>query len=134
MGNKFSQTQGLEGNVYVIAGNQMPSPDRKPAAPKGVRAIVCIYELTNTDQATRPGQQPYYSAIGTKKIGQVETDAAGHFSLSLPPGRYSVFVKKGKKFYAYGSDIHNNIAPAEVTAGRMTKVECRVEGDRPAVY
>ncbi len=130
----FSQNQGIEGNVYLMAGNQMPSPDRKPASPQRIRATVFIYELTNTNQATRQGQTPYYSAISTKRIRQVETDDKGYFVAYLPPGHYSLFVKKGALFYSNGWDAHNNIAPAEVIAGKMTRVECRVEGDRPPVY
>ncbi|MDR3716331.1 MAG: hypothetical protein P4L51_26295 [Puia sp.] len=128
------QAQGLEGTVYLVSGNQMPSPDRRPATRRGVRATVCIYELTNISQATRPGLMAYYSAIATRQIAQVEADSTGHFSIALPPGHYSLFVKRGAGYYANGSDTHNNIAPVIVTPGIMTKVECRTEGDRPATY
>jgi hypothetical protein len=130
----FSQSQGIDGNVYLMAGNKMPSPDRKPASPQGIRATVLIYELTNGRQAVREGQTPYYSAIRTKRISQVETDDQGYFVARLPPGHYSVFIKKNTLFYANRWDSNNNIAPAEVIAGKMTRVECGVEGDRPATY
>jgi hypothetical protein len=67
-------------------------------------------------------------------VKQADTDDTGYFKLELPPGHYSLFTKKNGLFYASQFDTRNNIAPVEVTAGKMTRVECRVEGDRKPVY
>src|SRR5882757_342753 len=127
---------GIEGYVYVVAGNQMPSPSRRPSSHHGtgVRSVLYIYKLTNTSQVVRQGQSPYYSAINTELVKQADTDDKGYFKVLLPPGHYSVFTKKGDLFYASRMDEKNNIAPVEVLPGKMTELECRVESDHKPVY
>jgi hypothetical protein len=83
---------------------------------------------------TRQGQSPYYSAVNTQLVVQADTDDKGHFSVLLPPGSYSVFTKKGNLFYASRMDEKNNISPVQVSPGKMTKLECRVESDHRPVY
>ena len=129
---KSMPEQGIEGYVYWLAGNQMPSPDRKPSVPKGIRTTVYIYPLTNINQVTRLGHTPFYTAINTKLVSTVDTDSNGYFKLGLNPGHYSLFIKKGDLFFANGFDKDNNIAPTEVLAGKMTKVDFTVDYD--AVY
>jgi hypothetical protein len=126
--------QGIEGYVVSISGNQMPSPGIKRPLPKGVKTTVYVYELTNLSQAVRQDQSPYYSTIRTKMVKQADTDDTGYFKIGLPPGIYSLFTKKNGLFYASRFDAGNNIAPVEVTSGKMTRVECKVEGDRKPVY
>jgi hypothetical protein len=127
--------QGIEGTVYRVGGNRMPAPNSRPSAsPKGVRAVLYVYELTNISQVDRVGQAPYYQAIHTKLIQQAKTDDKGHFKVSLAAGLYSVFTKKGDLFYASTRDEKNNLAPVEVLPGKMTKVDCSVESDQKPVY
>ena len=129
------QDQGIEGTVFRTGGNRMPAPDRKPSVPKnGVRATIYIYELTNISQVDRIGQQPYYQAIHTRLIRQVDTDEKGHFKVMLPAGQYSLFTKKGDLFYATRRDEKNNLAPVEVLPGKITKVDGNVESDQKPVY
>jgi hypothetical protein len=129
-------SSGIEGVVYSVAGNRMPSPSLKPGPHPGtgVRSVLCIFRLTNTSQVTRQGQSPYYSAVSTQLVRQAETDDKGHFILLLPPGKYSLFTKKGDLFYASRMDEKNNIFPVQVLPGKMTKLECRVESDHKPVY
>ena len=126
--------QGIEGTVFVASGNQMPAPGRPRPVPRGIQTTVFIYALTNIRQVTRVGQSAYYSAVPTKLIHAVETDSLGHFSVSLPVGRYSVFTKKGGLFYASIFDSENNIAPVEVVEGKMSRADCTIEGERKPVY
>jgi len=129
---KSMPEQGIEGYVYWLAGNQMPSPDRKPSVPKGIRTTLYVYPLTNISQVTRQGHTPFYTAINTKLVSTVDTDSNGYFKLGLNPGKYSLFTKKADLFFANGFDKDNNIAPTEVLAGKMTKVDFTVDYD--AVY
>jgi hypothetical protein len=152
------QASGIEGTVYRLSGNQMPSPRRhrplpdtlaahhpspdSPSAnsplpkPKGtgVAGTVCVFELTNDSQVVRQGTSPYCQAVHTRLIRQTNTDDKGNFSILLPPGTYSVFTKKGDLFYATRRDEKNNIAPVEVLPGQMTRVDCRVESDHKVIY
>lgn len=125
-------TQGIQGHVYRISGNQMPSPETKPPTPKGVRAMVYIYELTNLSQVNRTTQSSFYRSISTKLIKTTQSDSSGYYKVKLPPGHYSLFTKKDSLFYANLYDGHNNIAPVYVTPGKMSKVDIKIDYD--AVY
>ena len=148
------QISGISGTVYRLSGNHMPAPNRRPhpsvdsgrtsgapssgnvAARAGVKAIVCIFPLTSDSQVVRASGtgSPYYKAVLTHLIRQVDTDDKGYFQVALPPGTYSVFTKNGDLFYASRRDEKNNIAPVEVLPGKMTRVDCRVESDHKVVY
>jgi hypothetical protein len=128
----------------------MPSPRRPPGTPAadtpsnlsapttpegpGVKAVVCIFALTNDSQVIRQGTSPYCEAVHTRLIRQTDTDDKGNFSIQLPPGTYSVFTRKGDLFYATRRDEKNNIAPVKVLPGKMTRVDCKVESDHKVVY
>ena len=124
--------QGIEGYVYRVSGNQMPSPDKKLSPPKGIKTTLYIYQITNISQVIKQGQSAFYSSIKTKLVSKIETDTNGYFKISIEPGRYSLFAKKDELFFANWFDKDNNIAPAEVLQGKMTKVEFTVDYD--AVY
>jgi hypothetical protein len=121
--------QGIEGYIYFVSGNQMPSPNRKPSLPKGIRTVLYIYHLTNINQVTRQGQSVFYSFVNTIFIAKTESDTNGYFKVHLEPGRYSLFTKKGALFYARIFDKDNNIAPAEVFPGKLTKVKVSIDYD-----
>jgi hypothetical protein len=136
MGVPPLQTSGITGVVYNISGNHMPAPNQRPPTtpPPGVKATICIFELTSDSQTTRLGSSPYYQAIHTHLVRQLDTDDKGFFEVALPPGTYSVFTKKGDLFYASRRDEKNHIAPVEVLSGKMTRVQCSVESDHKAIY
>ncbi|HEY4285735.1 MAG TPA: hypothetical protein VGN00_01435 [Puia sp.] len=164
------QISGISGTVYRLSGNHMPAPNRHAhptfdsgrvsgadsfvrgsfGARPGVKATVCIFELTSINQVVpsggnsgsagrgRPagsgGSSPYYQAVLTHLIRQVDTDDKGYFQVALPPGTYSVFTKKGDLFYATQRDEKNNIAPVKVLPGKITRIQCSVESDHSVVY
>ena len=122
--------QGIEGYVYRIFGNQMPSPNIKPSTPKGTKkTTIYIYERTNISQVVRQGHTSFYVSILSKLVTTTMSDSSGYFKIKLPPGRYSLFTKKDTLFYANWFDKDNNIAPIEVLPGKMTKAEIRVDYD-----
>lgn len=123
----FCKKQGIKGKVYWLSGNQMPSPDVPPPAPKPMKTILYIYELTGRDQAKSVDGGPFYSSISTKLIKEVRSDAEGRFKVRLAPGSYSVFTKKGDLFYANTFDQYNHIAPVKVEVGSFTEMEVRVD-------
>lgn len=123
---------GIKGHVYLVKGNQMPSPDRPPAAPAGLETELYIHALTSISQVVRVESSAFYSQVNTPLITMVKTDASGAFSVKLPPGSYSLFVKKGDKYYANIFDDKNNIYPVEVLTGKMTEIDFKADYD--AVY
>jgi hypothetical protein len=123
---------GAKGQVYLVAGNQMPSPGQSPLKPKGIKTTLYIYGLTNINEVNREGNSGFYHDIFTVLVKQVETDENGYFKVELRPGWYSLFVKKGVLFYSSQFDEKNNIHPIEVKRGKTTEVVFKANYD--AVY
>jgi hypothetical protein len=123
---------GLEGYIFRITGNRMPSPDVKPSPPKGVKAVLYIYELTSLNQVTRQGETAFYSSIRTRLVQTVVSDETGYFFASLPPGEYSLFTKKDALYYANNFDGDSHIAPVKVVPHKVTHVNVNIDYD--AVY
>lgn len=126
--------QGIKGVVRMVSGNQMPAPGVKRKTLPSVKAQVYVFELTNISQVVRRGSSSYYSSVRTRLVKVVDTDSTGHFCVCLPEGRYSLFTRRGEWYFASRRDVDNNLAPAEVSKGKMTQVECHIEGSRPPVY
>jgi hypothetical protein len=123
---------GIEGFLFRISGNRMPSPDVKPIPPKGVKAVLYIYELTSMAQVTQLQGSAFYSSIRSKLVQTVTSDSTGYFFITLPPGEYSLFTKKDALFYANNFDGDNHIAPVKVLANKVTQVNVNIDYD--AVY
>ena len=123
-------TQGITGFVNEIRGNQMPSPDQPASTAgstgKGLKTTVYIYEMTRIDQVVQMGTSSFYSDIHSKRIGSVETDTAGRFSISLPPGEYSVFVQVNGKYYANSFDSRNYISTVSVSENKVSEMKISV--------
>ena len=114
--------QGIVGYVLQISGNRMPTKGVRPVLPKGIQATVCVFQKTNTDQIERLGSAPLYSAIHTQQIATVQTDSMGKFTVLLPVGTYSVFIKKPNGYYANRFDENNNINLVMVDKKKLTEV------------
>ena len=123
---------GIEGYIFRISGNRMPSPDVKLSPPKGIKAILYVYQLTTLSQVTKAGESAFYSHISTKLVQTVTSDESGYFYLALPSGEYSLFTKKDALFYANNFDGDNHIAPVRVSANKVTQVNVNIDYD--AVY
>jgi hypothetical protein len=120
---------GIEGYIFRISGNRMPSPDAKLSPPKGVRAVLYIYELTSFSQVTKVGESAFYSSIRSRLVQSVTSDDSGYFLCSLPPGEYSLFTKKDALFYANNFDGDNHIAPVKVVSHKVTQVNVNIDYD-----
>ena len=118
--------QGLTGLITEATGNQMPMKGAAPQVPRGILTNVFIYEPTNLTQVNRIGTSAIYTAINTHLVASVATDSTGAFSLALPVGSYSVFIQRGKQFYANLFDTNNNIALFTVEENKLTTVHLTV--------
>jgi hypothetical protein len=127
-----SKKTGIEGYIFRISGNQMPSPNVNLNPPKGIKAVLYIYELTSFSQVVRKGQSGFYSKISTTLVQTVTSDDNGYFFASLPPGEYSLFTKKDALYYANNFDGNNHIAPVKVVSHKVTRVHVNMDYD--AVY
>ena len=118
----FGKRCGIQGYVYEIKGNQMPSPDEKRAPPRGIKTMVYIYELTSPGQVVAADRPGFYKSVNSKLIKEVSTDEKGFFKVKLPPGKYSLFTRAEAMYYANSFDQFNNIYPVEVQKKKMTDV------------
>jgi hypothetical protein len=130
--NCFRKKQGIKGTVFLVSGNQMPSPDLPPPTPKPFATTLYLYKKTNLQQVERQDNSAFYTAIHTEFIKEIRTDTRGRFKIRLEPGEYSVFSKKGNLFYANTFDQYNTIAPVKVVAGKFKEITIKVDYD--AVY
>jgi hypothetical protein len=128
----FCRKEGIEGYVYEVKGNQMPSPDIKRSPPKGIKTTVYVYELTGPDQVTKHERAGFYSAIHSKLVKKVETNEKGYFKVKLSPGKYSLFTRVDSLFYANLFDQDNRIFPVEVLRKKRTEVV--IKQDFKAAY
>lgn len=124
--NSSAITQGITGKVTEFTGNRMPMKDADPAVPKSVVTTVLVYEPTHISQVSRTGTAPVYTAIATRLVASVDTDSTGSFTVALPVGKYSLFIKQGTAFYANLFDTNNNIALFEVEEGKLTTANLTV--------
>lgn len=119
-------TQGITGYITEAIGNQMPMKGEPLPTARGILTTVLVYEPTNISQVSRIGTSPIYTAINTKQVASVKTDSTGAFTIELPPGSYSLFVKQGKQFYSNLFDVNNNIALFTVEEGKLTRADLKV--------
>lgn len=127
--NSSVMPQGFTGRITEVAGNQMPMKGGPPVVPKGIATTVLIYEPTHISQVSRMGTSATYTAISTKLVASVDTDSTGNFTIALPVGDYSVFIKQGDRFYANLFDTNNNIALFSVEEGKLTQVNLTVSSE-----
>ena len=112
----MQNTGELSGYVYLETGNQMPSPNRRAQAPKGMVTTLAIYEATPFKQAE--GTSPIFTKINSRLIAEVHTDSTGHYIVKLPAGKYSVFIKDGNELFANESDGDGIINPVQINAAK----------------
>ncbi|HRK53172.1 MAG TPA: carboxypeptidase regulatory-like domain-containing protein [Cyclobacteriaceae bacterium] len=102
--------QGIKGQVLWASGNQMPGPGSKKSSNYGVQRELHVYELTTIKEVTM-SSDGFFSGIKTKLVTIVTTQEDGTFTLHLPAGEYSIFVKEDNGLYANRFDQNNSINP-----------------------
>lgn len=76
----FQTTGTLKGEVGLLEGNCMPSPNSPPCKPKAVEATIYV---------TQPSEKFDLSSL----VDSVKSGKNGAFEMTLSPGNYSVFTK-----------------------------------------
>lgn len=112
----LAQKQGLQGQVFWVSGNQMPSPEAVLSPNQGAVREVLIYDLTNTTDATQVG--PFFRDIKTRLVATTQSKPDGTFKIKLPVGTYSVFTKERNGLYANLFDGQGFINPVTIKAGQ----------------
>lgn len=111
--------QGLEGYIYLLRGNQMPSPGKPVNKGRAVPRDIYIYEPTTIGQTT--GRSPAFESVKTKLIARAKSDSLGHFFVNLPAGNYSIFVKEGAYLFAAENDGAGVLNPVQINTNIITQ-------------
>ncbi len=122
----MATSQGINGIVTELKGNQMPMKGATKRTGKPLLCSVVIYETTSIDQTEKTNEKSFFTKILTKQMGSVETDSTGKFTIDLPVGKYSLFIKIGNRYYANLFDQFNNIALFEVLPNSYTEAKLTV--------
>lgn len=118
--------QGIEGFILIERGNRMPDPDKPASSPQGFATTVFFYPVTELNQLTPTATTGLFQPFKTKSIDSVSTDATGYFSISLPAGKYSIFVKYKDGLYANWFNEKNQVSPVEVSDHKISTVKFTV--------
>ncbi len=124
--NTVIMTQGITGNVVEIVGNQMPMMGEEPPKPKGIIAEIVVYEKTNISQTAKDVATGLFTSVNTNKIASVTSDSTGKFSVALPEGTYSLFVKVNDKLFANLFNQFNDIHTVTVDSGKIAETTIRI--------
>lgn len=119
--------QGISGYIFETKGNQMPMKGDAQKMTKRVQCTVLIYKPTTIADVNPTKSAGIYDAIHTQQITSINTDSSGYFSVPLPVGKYSLFIKMGNQFYANRYDQFNNIALFEVLPFAFTEVKLTIK-------
>lgn len=122
---------GITGTVWLAQGNQMPDPRKEGPSQPGLpyATQVYFYEPTTLEQTNRPEYAPLFISINTRLVATVDSDSTGQFKATLPPGRYSVFVRHKDRFFANQYDLRNNIQLVTVDPGKKSLCNILVNSD-----
>jgi acyl-CoA hydrolase len=121
-----TMTQGIVGNVVEIVGNQMPMKGEEPSKPKGIKAEIVVYEKTNISQTVKDAATGLFASVNANKIASITSDSSGKFSVTLPVGTYSLFVKINDKLFANLFNQYNDIHTVTVDSGKIAETTIRI--------
>lgn len=92
----------------------------------GVSREIGIFELTNVKNVVEDAKPGFYKSIQTKKVKSLVSDADGCFAISLPPGRYSMFVKEEEQWYANDFTGDGDIFEVVVLQKQTTEIQFKI--------
>lgn len=125
--------QGISGQVIWLEGNLMPSidqPDANTRQGKPVVREIHVYKLVNVKETE--SQDGFFIKVKGTPVKKSYSDASGNFSIPLPIGEYSVFVKEEQGLYANLFDGKYNVNPVVVNRNKITEIKLKI--DYKAVY
>jgi hypothetical protein len=117
-----NKSQGICGDVRWLEGNQMPGPGVKMNSGKPVVRELYIYNAVKPEQTTAGESPAFVGKVNAKLVKRIKTRRDGTFSVSLPPGLYSVFTMESDGLWANTFDSDGYINPVTVQPGEYTNI------------
>jgi len=127
--NLLTGKQGISGEIRWVEGNFMPAVgdtsyvNRAKSEP--VKRVIYIYMATKRDEANCY-DGVFYTDIKTELIRKIKSNIKGKFQVTLPPGKYSLFVKEKDGLFANTFDGENYINPVTVQPDKFTEIQILV--------
>ncbi|MEB3181775.1 MAG: hypothetical protein VKL59_22490 [Nostocaceae cyanobacterium] len=119
-----SDTQGIQGSVVRLSGNQMPTigVPRSQNPPQPVQTTVWVFSGRINSDAS-----PFWSVNQAQKHPhlrqKVQTNPQGQFSVNLPPGEYTLFAQYGDNLYLNSFLGDGSFSTVQVTPNKMTETQ-----------
>jgi hypothetical protein len=123
--NQPAITTGIVGQVVWVSGNQMPGPDKPDVPGQPVERTVIITEAVKMSDLE--GNAPLFSSAPKKVVKKVDTNKSGAFTVELPPGIYSIFIKEEDGYFANSFDNTNTVNPVVVSNGNVSDILIRID-------
>ncbi len=132
--NKVSSTvkQGITGKVFEVSGNQMPSPDLPQQKNEGSPLSTTIVFFPLQKHENLQHRNGIYTNIESSAIAEVISNKQGEFTIALPVGVYSVFIKLKEGYYANSFDEKMNVNPVTIKKDSLTSM--KIKFDLNAAY
>ncbi len=124
--SKISINTGVAGTLLKVEGNCMPiiGPG-STCRTYPVSRTLNIYEYTTIKDVE--GWGPLYDGVNTKLVATCKADKEGFFQTEIKPGRYSIFICEGEKFYANSGDGYGGINPITVQADSVCYIVLKLD-------
>lgn len=116
--------QGIRGKITWSEGNQMPGPDQKSGAAKGIKRKILVYEVSTMEQTVQ--EEGFFTKVNTKLVKEAKSCKNGRFRIKLPPGTYSVFVQEAKGLWANLFNEKGQINAVQIKANTWTALNINV--------
>lgn len=127
--SRVTITQGVWGDVLFFSGDFSTSLNDGKIEP--VPRKLYIYEPTRPAQVSlvRRERGSFIRKVQTKLVDSTASDESGFYQLSLPPGRYSLFVDEDSAYYANHISSKGYLADFEVYKDRVTYFRIKIAYD-----
>jgi hypothetical protein len=115
--NEERITENLQGTIGIYEGNCMPAPGNPPCKPSPFSTMVLI---------TKPSEHFNQDLA----IDSVRSDANGQYSIYLPAGKYSLFLRDGNEIVcdSWFSDGQNTYClPFEIKKDSVTVMDANID-------
>jgi hypothetical protein len=117
--------EGIQGQVFWLSGNQMPGPGKSIPPQQGVAREIVVYKpvmLQDTEQSDQ-----FFNNIKAELVTKALSKTDGSFKIKLPPGKYSVFTREPKGFFANIIDQDGCLSCVEVRPKKYTWMTITVD-------
>jgi|GEM_PF-309869 len=121
-----SSSSGIKGRVLWLEGNHMPAIGRRSGITRPVERELLVYKAIPVQKAKASDQPGFYDSVEGAPVASVRSDKEGNYSVILPPGRYSIFIKENGKLWAPMQDGEGILQPVLVSPDSFSSYDLSI--------